>query len=370
MTESVIERNTEPWTLDPSKEPQWEYTYGLVLKAILDVWSVTGESRYFDYVKAYYDHFIDAEGRILTYRLDEYNIDRINPGKALFRLYREAGDERYRRAIALLRSQMETHPRTSEGGFWHKRIYPHQMWLDGLYMAAPFLAEVALMSGESEIFDDVASQFVLMESHAREESSGLLVHGWDESRQQRWADPETGRSSQFWGRAMGWYAMALVDVLDFFPESHPRRRDVIDILKRLAVAVSQVQDKDTGLWFQVLDQGMKQGNYLESSASCMFVYALAKGVRKSYLHPAYLHIARRGYGGIIERLIDVDGRGGVHILQACAVAGLGGDPYRDGSYDYYIHAPVMDDDPKAIGPFILASLEMEAAAVSTKSPME
>jgi unsaturated rhamnogalacturonyl hydrolase len=361
LTESVLKRNADFWSNDFRKEPKWEYTYGLVLKAILQVWDVTGDDRYFRYVRSYYDRMIDSSGSVLTYRMEDYNIDRINPGKPLFLLYRKTGDEKYTKVIQLLRTQMRTHPRTSEGGFWHKKIYPYQMWLDGLYMASPFLAECASVFNEPAAFDDVAKQFILMEKHAREEKTGLLYHGWDESRRQRWADPQTGLSPNFWGRSMGWYAMAIVDALDFFPENHPKRPELIAIFGRLATAVTNVQDRETGLWHQILDQGTRKGNYLESSASCMFVYALAKGVRKGYLHPAFMSIARKGYQGILDRFIEADKNGLVFIHQGCAVAGLGGDPYRDGSYDYYIHEKIRSNDPKAVGSFILASLEMETA---------
>jgi len=268
-------------------------------------------------------------------------------------------DERYAKAIQLLRSQMQTHPRTSEGGFWHKLKYPHQMWLDGIYMAAPFLAQSARIYDEPELLNDVAHQIILMEKHARDATTGLLYHGWDESRQQRWADPVTGTSPNFWGRAMGWYAMALVDVLDFFPSEHPQHSEISAILSRLAEAIGHYQDQETGLWYQIVDQGGKKGNYLESSASCMFVYALAKGTRLGYLDNKYAAAARRGYNGILKNLITVDSSGLVTIYQGCSVAGLGGDPYRDGSYEYYIGEKVIDNDPKAVGSFILASIEFE-----------
>jgi unsaturated rhamnogalacturonyl hydrolase len=360
MTESVMRRSPDPWTMEGNKKGRWEYTFGLVLKAISQVWAVTGDDRYLHYVQSYYDHFIDHDGNILSYKLDEYNIDRINPGKALFALYQKTRDEKYEKAIQLLRTQMKTHPRTSEGGFWHKKIYPHQMWLDGIYMASPFLAQYAGTFDEPATFDDVANQIILMEKHAREEKTGLLYHGWDESRQQRWADPQTGLSSQFWGRAIGWYAMAIVDVLDFMPQDHPQRTEIVAILNRLATAISNVQDGETGLWYQVLDQGTRKGNYLESSASCMFVYAVAKGTRLGYLHPAFMNIAKKGYQGILDHFLEIDKNGVVSINQACAVAGLGGNPYRDGSYEYYVNEKIKSNDPKAIGPFILASLEMEA----------
>ncbi|MCK4295783.1 MAG: glycoside hydrolase family 88 protein [Candidatus Marinimicrobia bacterium] len=360
MTESIMKRNPEPWMIDFRKTPKWEYTQGLVLKAIMQVWLSTGEDKYFQYVKAYYDHFVDNDGNIMLYKLEDYNIDRINPGKPLFQLYQETGQEKFKKAVFLLRKQMKTHPRTNEGGFWHKKIYPYQMWLDGLYMGSPFLAQFAKTFNEPEIFDDVANQFIWMEKHARDEKTGLLYHGWDESRQQRWADPKTGLSQHFWGRGMGWYSMALVDVLDFIPEDHPQRQDIISILNRLSTALSKFQDAETGVWYQVVDQAGREGNYLESSASSMYVYTLFKAVKKGYIDSKFIEVAKKGYDGILNQFIEVDENGLINIHKACAVAGLGGKPYRDGSYEYYISTEIRSNDPKAVGPFILASLEFEA----------
>jgi unsaturated rhamnogalacturonyl hydrolase len=234
------------------------------------------------------------------------------------------------------------------------------MWLDGVYMASPFLAQFAVTFNEPALLDDVANQIILMERYARDEKTGLLYHGWEESREQRWADPVTGRSPNVWGRGMGWYAMALVDVLDFLPADHPKRADIVAILQRLAEAVTKVQDKKTGVWYQVLDQAGRADNYPEASASCMFVYALAKGTRCGYLARRYRDVADRGYTGILNEFIEVDANSLVNLNRICAVAGLGGKPYRDGSYDYYVHTEIVSNDPKGIGPFILASLEMEA----------
>lgn len=360
MAESVMKRNPEPWMIDFRTKPKWEYTQGLVLKAIQEVCLSMGESQYFDYIRTFYDQFVYEDGSIMKYKVEEYNIDRINPGKPLFRLYQETRDEKFKKAILLLRKQMKSNPRTSEGGFWHKKIYPHQMWLDGLYMGSPFLAEFAKTFNEPQLFDDVAKQLILMEKYARDKKTGLLYHGWDESRQQRWADSKTGLSSHFWGRGMGWYSMALVDVLDFLPANHPQRETIISILKRLAAAITKVQDPKTGLWFQVLDQGNREGNYLESSASSMFVYTLVKGVKRKYIDPEYMDVAQKGYNGIINHFIEVDGNDLINIHQACAGAGLGGNPYRDGTYEYYINEKIRSNDPKAVGPFILASLEFES----------
>ncbi len=359
MADQVMKCNPHPWTIDPSNQDEWEYTYGLVLKAMLDSWKRTGNENVLQYVRSYYDRFIQADGTIMTYRPEDYNIDRINPGKPLFELYRQGGNIKYAKAIRVLREQMKKQPRNPENGFWHKKKYPNQMWLDGIYMAGPFLGEYAARFGEPELFADAVQQATLIEKHTREEQTGLLYHGWDASRNEKWADPETGRSSHFWGRGMGWYAMAVVDMLDYLPERHPDREQLISIINRLAKAVTNFQDRETGAWYQVMDQGTREGNYLESSASCMFVYALAKGVRKGYLHPAFYKIAEKGYDGILRQFIRVDRKGNVVIRQACACAGLGGEPYRDGSFEYYVHEKTRKHDPKAVGSFILASMEME-----------
>ena len=360
MAESVMKRNPEPWMIDFREKPKWEYTQGLVLNSLMSVWRVTSDSAYLSYVREYYDQFVREDGSIWLYKLKDYNIDRINPGKVLFELLRITGEKKYEKAIFLLREQMKSHPRTEEGGFWHKKIYPHQMWLDGIYMASPFLAQYAVTYGESTLLEDVANQIMLMEKYARDEVTGLLYHGWDESRRQRWADPESGRSPHFWGRGMGWYAMALVDVLEIIPADHPRRAGILAVLNRLVEAIVSVQDASSGVWFQVVDQVGREGNYLESSASSMFVYAMLKAVRQGWIDDSYREVAQRGYEGILNTFIEVDASGEIHIHSACAVAGLGGEPYRDGSYDYYIHTEQRSNDPKAVGPFILASLEVES----------
>jgi len=364
MADSVMKRDPDPLTLDTTTGPRWEYTQGLVMKAILAVYQSSGDEKYWKYAKAYYDGLIDADGRIKTYVRAEYNIDRINPGKPLFLLYEKTKDERYKKAIFELRQQLREHPRTKEGGFWHKKRYPYQMWLDGLYMGAPFLAQYARDFGEREAFDDVVRQFVLMEKHARDEKTGLLYHGYDESRQQKWSDPKTGRSPEFWGRAMGWYAMALVDALDFLPADHAGRPVLIAILGRLAEAVTRVQDPKSGVWYQVLDQGAREGNYLEASVSTMLSYALLKAARLGYVDAKYGDAGRRAYAGILKEFVETDAAGVVTLTRVCQVAGLGGDPekgeaYRSGTFDCYVKERIRSNDPKGVGPFILASLEME-----------
>ncbi|MGH2270675.1 glycoside hydrolase family 88/105 protein [Anaerohalosphaeraceae bacterium U12dextr] len=359
MTQTVMKRNADIWSLDFASKPKWSYTYGTVYKAMWQSYLNTKDPAIPAYIERYYDALIQEDGTILTYSMKDYNIDQINPGMTLFDVYHYTGKAKYRQAIQTLRDQMKVHPRTTEGGFWHKQRYPHQMWLDGLYMGSPFLARYAVEYKESQLLDDVANQFVLMEKHARDAKTGLLYHAWDEGRAQRWANPQTGQSPNFWGRGMGWYAMALVDVLDYMPASYPRRPELTAILDRLFTALTKYQDSQTGLWYQVVDQGGRQGNYLEASASSMFVYAMTKAVRVNAVGKKYLAVARKGYQGILTHLITEDSDGLVSIHQCCAVAGLGGTPYRDGSYEYYIGEPVRDNDPKAIGPFILAALEWE-----------
>lgn len=363
IADAVMRRTPDPLLLDtpstsPAGKPKWDYTIGLVLQAILELAQRTGDTRYWTYVERYYDGMIDADGTIHAYRLDEYSLDRVNPGKPLFVLYEKTKKEKYRLALETLRKQLREQPRTSDGGFWHKKRYPHQMWLDGLYMGAPFYAQYAKVFHEPAAFDDVITQFVLMEKHARDEKTGLLFHGWDESRLQKWADPQTGRSPALWGRAMGWYAMGLVDTLDFIPLDHPRRGELMAILQRLAEAITRVQDPKSGVWWQVVDQRARDGNYLEASVSTMFAYALLKASRLGYLDARYAVIGRRAYRGVLKEFVEGD-----TIHHVCQVAGLGGDPekerYRDGTFDYYVHEKTRDDDPKATGPFIFASLEME-----------
>jgi unsaturated rhamnogalacturonyl hydrolase len=345
---------------------KWEYDTGMVLKGIERVALKSKDAAALAYVKRTIDGLVDASGTIKGYRMDEYNIDQINMGRVIFRLWAEArgqGDHdkiRYRQALGTLRAQMRTHPRTGDGAFWHKNIYPHQMWLDGVYMASPFLAEYAATFGEPALFDDIAKQIVLAEQHMRDPSTGLLYHGWDESKAQRWADPKTGRSPQFWGRAMGWYAMAIVDVLEWLPQNHAQRPAVLGALERLSAAIARVQDRATGVWWQVLDQPERAGNYREASASSMFVYALSKAVRSGWLDKAvYGKVASRGYQGLLAEFVELDSNGQVDLKNVCKVAGLGGNPYRDGSYAYYTSTEVVKNDPKGVGAFILAANENE-----------
>ena len=337
---------------------RWSYDMGIILKGFEGVWLHTGNAQYYNYIQKMMDVYIRNDGSIKDYKLSDYNIDNINNGKLALLLYRVTGKEKYLKAAALLRDQLRTHPRTKEGGFWHKKTYPYQMWLDGLYMAEPFYAEYASLVHEDSAFDDIASQFTRMEKHARDAKTGLLYHAWDESKEQKWADKATGLSPHVWARAMGWYGLALVDALDWFPENHPQRKELIAILNRLVNTIEKTQDKTTGLWYDIIDLPNQKGNYFEASASSMFVYAVAKGVRLGYLPAAKISIARKGYEGIVKQFIK-DENGQTNLYGTVKVSGLGGNPYRDGSFEYYMREPVIVNDPKGIGAFILASNEME-----------
>ena len=359
MTESEIVRCPESWQLDFQPRLKWDYCHGLELQAMLDVYDRYQDPKIRDYAIAYADTMINDNGEILTYKLHEYNIDRLNPGKYLYQVYNITKDPKYKKAIDLLRSQLDTHPRNEDGGFWHKKIYPNQMWLDGLYMGAPFYAEYAMRNDRVNDYQDVINQFVTSAKHTYDPANGLYRHATDVSKKERWADPVTGQSQHSWGRAMGWYAMALVDALDFIPKSEANRDSMLQILDNVAFQIRRLQDPETGVWYQVLDKSGEPGNYLESSASAMFVYSLFKAVRMGYLDESYLDVALKGYHGIIDQFITVDENGVVSLNQACAVAGLGGKNYRMGDYDYYINETIRSNDPKAVGPFIMGSLEYE-----------
>lgn len=359
MAETVMTIWKDSMQMDKDKPVKWAYDQGVVLKGIEGLWYRTGDKKYFDYIQKSMDFFVKEDGSIRTYKLSNYNIDNVLCGRNLLMLYKVLGKEKYYKAAATLRNQLRTHPRTKEGGFWHKQIYPWQMWLDGLYMGQPFYAEWSKTFHDDTAFNDIAKQFILMERRSRDAKTGLLYHGYDETREQQWADKTTGRSPHVWGRAMGWYGMALVDVLESFPENNSYRDTLERILNRFATAVVKYQDRKTGLWYDIVNMAGKDKNYVEASASCMLVYALAKGVRLGVLPSSkFLPAAKKGYAGVIANFIKTE-NGQVNLHGTVSVSGLGGSPYRDGSYDYYMSEKVVVNDPKGVGAFLLASNEIE-----------
>ncbi|MBI5382935.1 MAG: glycoside hydrolase family 88 protein [Opitutae bacterium] len=364
MARSEMARRGTTLNFGGAPKARWDYTSSLLALSLIKLAERTGDTAMRDYAEMIVSSYIAPDGTIRTYKLEDYNIDMIPPGKVVLLMIERTGEERYRKAAETLRRQLATHPRTSEGGFWHKQRYPHQMWLDGIFMGAPFYAHYGKLFNEPAAFDDAAKQALLIDAHAYDPKTELYYHGWDESRAQSWANKQTGTSPNFWGRGLGWYSMALVDLLDFLPGIHSDVESIHAVLRRVAEGVVRHQDPKTGLWFQVLDQGERKGNYREATASAMFVYALAKAVNRGYLpRDQYLPAIRRGYAGLVRDLIKTDANGQINLTQCCEVAGLGyttgsGRP-RDGSFDYYVSEPIVTNDLKGTGPFILAGIEVE-----------
>lgn len=343
---------------------KWDYSAGLFTLSLLKLNEMIPCAACVAFTTNAIGSFIARDGSIHDYAPGEYQLDAINPGKTVIALYQLTKDPRYAKAVALLEAQLAAQPRTPDGGFWHKQRYTNQMWLDGLYMAAPFYAEYTKrFGGSSENYDDVARQFALVKKHLYDAETGLYYHGWDSAKIQAWANPVTGASSNFWGRAVGWYAMALMDTLDYLPTNHPARKQIIGQIQDLSNAIAKYQDKDSGVWWQVMDKGKLHGNYLEATASTMFVYALAKAVNDGELPSRYRPIIFKGYRGLLNEFVRTNDSGAISLVQCCQVAGLGfksasGRP-RDGSFAYYISEPVVENDLKGVGPFILAGIEVQ-----------
>ncbi len=359
LADSDMTRFPDASMLDWTPKPKWSYTQGLVTLALQKLSAETGEQKYWDYGYAYADKMINEDGSIVSYDMEKYNLDLVNSGKILFAIYEKTGDERFHKAMELLNEQLEGQPTTTDGGYWHKKVYPFQMWLDGVYMADPFHAQYGKVFNKPEAIDDAIHQVLTIQKHTHDSVSGLNFHGYDESREQAWANKETGLSQHVWGRAQGWYAMALVDILDYVPADHPKRAEYMEVLQSVFAAIKKAQDPASGVWWQVMDEPGREGNWLESTCSTMFVYAFAKANRLGYVDDSYLEAAKTGFDGILKNFIKVEEDGLTSLTQCCAVAGLGGNPYRDGSYEYYISTEIRDNDPKGVGPFIMAAIEMQ-----------
>lgn len=337
-------------------KPKYEYDFAFLGTAMskLQVY----DQKYFDSMKAYIDYFVDNKGNISGYKLTDYNMDRVRPGFDMLELYSQTKNEKYRIAAEMLVRQMESQPRTESRGFWHKKIYPYQMWLDGLYMAEPFLARYARDFNQPKWFDEAVFQLNLVYEKNLQPQTGLLVHAWDESRKERWCQPETGQSKHCWSRGTGWYVMALVDVLDYLPENHQGRNLLISILNKLSESLKSYRDPKTGLWYQVVEQKNREGNYLEASGSAMIIYAWAKGAAKGYLPKAYGKLAIKSFDGLVNNLVVVDKDGYPTLKNVCGGCGLGGNPYREADYNYYINEKRVDNDQKGIAALIMAALEL------------
>ena len=338
---------------------KWHYEHGLVLLASLKAADYYNDETVYPWVYGMYDRLIGEDGSIATYRDGEYNLDQINAGRALFALYDKSGEERFRKAQDRLKSQLVNQPRCLCGVYWHKEIYPWQIWLDGLYMQGPFNAEYAKRYGDAKAFDDIADQLEKTYANLLDKNTGLLYHAFDESRGQRWSNEITGCSPHFWSRSIGWYLMAILDVLDYLPSDHRERGRLIEIFNLVMKAVLNFQD-ESGMWYQVPDEKGRDKNYLETSASSMFAYSLFKSIRLGYSgDESYIPAAKKAMDGIRRIYLSQDDKGVYHLGGICSVAGLGGNPYRDGSFAYYVKEKIATDDFKGVGPFILACLEEE-----------
>lgn len=363
--EELMENSTPErpiWNIEKilqGKKSTWNYIDGCMIKAILEMYAITKEEKYFAFADAFIDAKVFEDGSIDGYDVNEKNIDNINAGKTLFELYDLTKKEKYKKAMDLIYSQIEQMPRTKEGNFWHKNIYPNQVWLDGLYMCQPFYMEYDTRFGDKKHYPDIYRQFQNVVEIMKDPKTGLYYHAYDSSREMFWCDKVTGLSQNFWLRALGWYAMALLDTLDKVDRTETQ---FVNLLKEAFVglmdAMLKYQD-ESGMWYQVVNLGGMDRNYLETSGSAIMAYALLKGVRLGFLPESYVEYGKKAFEGICSKYLTTDEEGKLHLGGICLVAGLGGAQRRSGTYDYYMSEPVVCDDAKGVGPFLLAYTEMK-----------
>ncbi|CAM3237863.1 glycoside hydrolase family 88 protein [Paenibacillus lupini] len=339
----------EPELLPPDR---FHYHQGVFLSGMEKCWKETQNSKYYGYLKRWVDSQVLTDGSIKKHKPDE--LDDIQPGVLLYNLYEQTGDERYKNALHYLVPLLKSWKTNASGGFWHKEHYPNQMWLDGLYMAGPIAVQFGKAFDANEYFDMMTYQAILMAKHTKDPVTGLLYHGWDETKEASWADPETGLAPEFWGRAIGWYPVALLEMFEHLPEDHKDKAALVEILQDLLIALINYQDPATGLWYQVVDKGDEPDNWLENSCTALYVHAIAKAVRFGYLDAKYLEYAWKGYQGVIDTL-KFDDKGNVVIGQICIGTGIG-------DYAHYIARPTSENDLHGAGAFILMCVEMSQAA--------
>lgn len=356
MAETVLHRS-DSLVYFVDRNPKWAYDVAFLGLAID---RMGGENnKYKRYLEEWVKYFVKPDGSVTDYKPEEYNLDRILPGRAVMLMYKRTNETKYKTALDNFISQLEHHPKTNSGGYWHKNIYPWQMWLDGIFMGSTYMVQYAREFNSPRWYDMAAFQTKLIYEKTLDPSTGLLMHAWDESREQKWCDPVTGKSHYPWSRAMGWYTMAIIDILEYLPTDHPDRKDLIIILQKTCDALLKVRDPKTGLWFQVLNRGGDPGNYLEGSGSAMYTYVFARGAGRGYIDRKYRAIAEKSFDSLVKELITTDKDGFLTFHNICGGCGLGGNPYRDGSYEYYVNEKRVDNDPKGVAPFILAALELD-----------
>lgn len=361
--EQLIQQSTPEapaWNMEKilsGAQNNWNYIDGCMIKAILEMYSMTNSQHYLEFADRFIDFYVMDDGRIKSFDEKEYNIDNINEGKVLFDLYHYTGKEKYRKGIDTIFSQLETHPRTKEGSFWHKKIYENQVWLDGLYMAQPFYMAYETRFNQLKNYKDIFNQFLLVEKHMKDPKTGLYYHGYDSAKTMFWCDPETGLSKNFWGRAMGWFVMAIIDTVEVMDEQmFYEYRYLMNLFKSVIDALIQVQS-ESGMWYQILDKPEVEGNYLETSASAIIAYAILKGVRLGLLTPRYEAYGLKAFMDICDRYL-IEEKGTLSLGGICLVAGLGGKERRDGSVNYYLSEPIVKDEAKGVAPFLLCYTEI------------
>lgn len=361
--EELIDKSTPErpiWNIEKileGKPPTWNYIDGCMIKALLEMYAITKEEKYLNFADEFITYHVREDGSIKDYDIHELNIDNVNAGKVLFELYDITGKERYRKAIDTVYEQIKIQPRTKEGNFWHKKIYPNQVWLDGLYMGQPFYMEYETRFNNKEHYEDIFNQFCNVEKLMRDPKTGLYYHGYDSSREAKWCNKETGLSKNFWLRALGWFVMALIDTIDKMDKSYTEMYNkLMQMFKDLIESLLKFQD-ESGMWYQVVDKGNREGNYLETSGSAIMAYAILKGVRMGFLPESYAAYGEKAFKGICDKyLYEKDGE--MNLGGICLVAGLGRPDSRDGSYEYYISEPVVENEAKGVAPLLLAYTEI------------
>lgn len=341
------------------KPPHWNYIDGCMIIALLEACEITGEKKYADFAERFIDYYVREDGTIVGCSFDKPNLDNINEGRVLFDLYRTTGKEKYKRAIEMLHKQVESHPRTETGNFWHKEIYPNQIWLDGLYMAQVFRLRYEKELGKKD-YSDIVNQYKNVREYMFDEDKKLYYHGCDVSKKAFWADKETGRSKNFWLRAIGWFTISLIDIIDYI-DNEGDRKELCAIFAEAIEGIAQYADPETGMYWQVVDCGGREGNYLETSGSSMIAYAMMKGARLGVIDKKYAEMGKKTFDGICNKYLKITDDGDLNLEGICLVAGLGPEdnPRRDGSYEYYISEPIVNNDAKGVAPFVLSYMEVK-----------
>lgn len=343
------------------KKPSWNYIDGCMMVSLLELYKTTKEEKYLSFVKNFVDYYVHEDGTILGYNKEKYSTDDVSETRVLFDLYAYTKEEKYVKAIELVHEQILTHPRTKEGNFWHKKIYPNQVWLDGLYMMQPFYTRYETERNKMQNYSDIVQQFKNVYELMKDPKTGLYYHGYDSSKTMFWADPKTGLSKNFWLRSLGWFTVALIDVFEYMDEQmFDERHTIMQIFKETIDSILKVQDPKSKMFYQVPNFPGREGNYLETSGSSMVAYAILKGVRLRALPPRYQAIGLEIFEGICNTYLTIK-NDDLNLGGICLVAGLGpeNNPRRDGTYEYYMSEPVVENDAKGVGPFIMAYTEVK-----------